>query len=302
MFIYRPLLHELPLEIITKIVKLLSLSDILNLATVSKDWRCLYLNQNAIWREMCQKISVQEEDYTRCLIDMSRNDTHCRGYMETKSNSFFGPFCKMWSIYNQYNVILRNIKNNDFPTIHITRKNVHSSFCTDDYIANVYLYRKSNTSLEVACLGGYNTPVKYTFLKLTDWFYKLLRNKLITISIIGNKKFLVIEINSVISVYTVENYQFVLKYTKVIQRSTEEKLENTALPSQSFLDSHSGTIIDISDDKLALVHPKENTILLIDLKSGDIFREIVYCKRSCTVDCMKYVDEKVMIGLTFQVN
>jgi len=295
--------EKLPLEIITKVISYLEIKDILTLTNVSKVWRCEYLNQNIIWRNICQQLNLQYEDYSNCPSTVARNNYDCKVYVELNSYLLFGPYCRWWSIYCRYNMILNNIKNNDFPTIYIKRANVSQSFCTDDYIINVYYYNK--VSVEAIILKDSKMPLLRKRLKVFDVFIKLLQNKSNTLKIIGNKKFLVFEINSVIFVYTIVNNKFKCKLFEIIKGCMSHNYSYTHIPNDEFLRLNNDTKIDIWDDKLALIHPHEFKILLIDLNEGIVVQEFNYNKTeksSCIVDCIKYADKRLMIGLTTVVN
>lgn len=290
----------MPLEIIAKIVRRLSLSDIIALLSVSKVWRCRFLNQNIIWKEICGKLSVREEDYAQCLTYESSHYLKFNEYFESNSLKYFGPICHWWKIYNQYNMVLKNIKENNYPITRLPRKYVSESYCTDDYIINIYRHQKEHRSIQAIVLGAKRLPISKDFLKTIDNFYKLLVNQAYSLKIIGNKEFLVLEIHSVIFVYNIVNNKFDLGYSKVIQGSGDH-LEFDLGNIHSFLDDHCNTVIDLSGDQLALIHPKNNVIFLINLKTGDICKELVYCSEKCSVDTMKCVDQRLMIGISIKV-
>lgn len=264
----------------------------------------MYLNQNVIWKDVCEQLNLQEEDYTSCLIDTSRCTSGCRAYIELNSEKLFGPCCKWWTIYNRYNMVVKNIKNNNFPTIHISREPETQSFCTDDYIISIN--RHSKYPIKALNLKGSHTSLMSSNrvnLKSCELLDKLFTNPQYSIKIIGNKKFMVIEIHSVIFVYKILNNQFEFMFTKVIQKSSNDDTNNEdTLPNDQFLSYHFDTKIDICDDKLALIHPKTNLIFLIDLNTGEKRKEIKYSSSKCVVDCMKCTTDRLMIGITIKVN
>lgn len=289
----------MPLEIIAKIVRQLSLSDIISLLSVSKIWRSVFLNQNIIWKEICEKLNVQAEDYTQCLAYESNQYLKEKEYFEMISVEYFGPLCYWWKIYNQYNIVLKNIKENNISIVQIPRKHIYLTYCTDNYIINVYKFFQKPRSISATILGGGRKPIETEILKPIGNFNELLDNDDYNLKIIGNNEFLVLEIYSVIFVYNIINYKFVFGYSKVIQESEGPEIDMDNI--NSFLYNHCDTIIDLSGDKLALIHPKNNIIFLIDLKTGDICKELVYSTEECTVDTMKCADQRLMIGISTKV-
>jgi len=200
-------------------------------------------------------------------------------------------------------MIINNIKNNDFPTFNIKRLNVDQSFCTDDYIINIYHLNKK--CIEAVILKNFKMPLIKKRLKVFDLFTKLLRNKSNTLKIVGNKKFLVFEIHSVIFVYSIENGEFTSTFQKVVRSCVDHDHRNMDVPDNKFLTENNDTKIDIWDDKLALIHPHEYKIFLINLNEGKVIQEFNYNKTeksSCIVDCIKCADKRLMIGLTTVVN
>jgi len=136
----------------------LDINDVLNLKLVNKMWRCVYLNQNEIWARICKNLNIRAIDYNRCLNDKSKHDLDCIGYAEIASQKLFGPLCDYWLTFNHYATIVKNMKNNDFPTIYIPRRRFEQSYCTDDYIVNInYYYRKP---IEIIILNGANKPIE----------------------------------------------------------------------------------------------------------------------------------------------
>jgi len=196
-------------------------------------------------------------------------------------------------------MVLKNIKENNYPIVRIPRKYVSESYCTDDYIINICRHQKEHRSIQAIILGGKRLPIRKEFLKTIDNFYKLLINKAYSLKIIGNKEFLVLEIHSVIFVYNIVNNKFDLGYSKIIQGSGDPEFDFENI--HSFLDDHCNTVIDLSGDQLALIHPKNNVIFLINLKTGDICKELVYCSEECSVDTMKCADQRLMIGISIKV-
>lgn len=293
----------MPLEIISQIVKHLNLSDVLSLTAVSKVWRCVYLNQNTIWKEICSNLNICEEDYMSCLIDETRFSSRSKRYLDAYSEKLFGPRCKWWCIYNRYNMVIRNIEDNDFPLIRIRRYNVEKSYCTDDYIVNLSRSHVSGTMfVEVILLKGAGIPNESLQLQLFDEFEKLYYNRTYSVNIMGNKKFLVLEIRSVIFVYEILLGKFIPKYWKTIQKSEDYDPEKAnKLPDFQFFEDKHNTKIDICDNRLALIHPSHNVIFLINLNNQKICKELVYSSKTCVVDCMKCADERLMIGISTKV-
>lgn len=296
----------------------MSTSDILQLASVNKTWRCEFLNQNYIWKRICQRLNLDEDDYINCLTDVSRSSSYCKGYVELNSDILFGPYCKWWTVYSRYNMIIKNIKENNFPTFHIPRKAVYQSYCTDDYIINVY---RSNRKypIEAIILKGYELPMNKIQIQPFDVFEEILQEDN-SLNIVGNKRFLVFEVHSVIFVYFIRNGEFIFGYSKVIHKSPSScpssltsssttpncsNLYKSVISEPNFLMVTWGTKIDICGDKLALVQPHGNTIFQIDLIDGTINHELIYNNneaRRCFVDCIKCATDRLMIGLTIQVN
>lgn len=275
----------------------MSIDDIISLTTVSKIWRSVFLNQNTIWKGVCQKLDLREEDYFHCFADVARSNVNCKGYVEAISQLHFGPFCKWWTIYNRYNMIIRNIINNDFPITHIPRKKVGQSFCTDDYIVNVNYYR--TMPIEVLILQDSNPPKK-KYIHIFDAMRNIFRKKQYKLQIAGNKKYLILEMHSIVMVYKIYNGQFIALFYKTVKQSADKLTSD--YPDSSFMDNNYNTKIDLCDDFLALIQPKNNIIFLIDLKTGKICKELVYCSKECIVNCMKCADKRLMIGITITVN
>ncbi|XP_060848482.1 uncharacterized protein LOC132927933 [Rhopalosiphum padi] len=289
------LFKQLPLEIITKIVLHLSFNDVLNLKSVSKIWRCLYVNQNEIWANVCENFNIRVIDYSRCLHDRSRHDSDCKGYAEASSEKLFGPLCDYWLAFNHYIMIVKNIKNNDFPTIYIPRQRVEQSYCTDDYIVNINCYNKQ--PLQVIVLNGANNPITKKCLKIFDKLKELIKTKLYPLKVIGNKRYLVFEICSIIFVYSIEKTEFTPRFFKVIQKSVDYGLNKDDFDAK-FLNDHRDTKFDLYDHKLAMVHPTTGTLFVTDLSTGNTYKELKFSSRGCIVDSMKCSDYRLMIGIT----
>lgn len=289
---------KLPLEIITKIILQLDFDDILSLKSVSKIWRCVYINQNVVWASICEDLNILEIEYNRCLHDKSRHDSECIGYAEAASEKLFGPLCHYWLIFNHYIMIINNIKNNDFPTIYIPRKHVEQSYCTDDYIVNINCYHKQ--PIQIVFLNGINKPIKKKKLRIFDKFRELVRLRKYPIKVIGNKKYLILEICSIIFVYSIFKMYLKPEFFKVIQRSVDSSLNiNNFNPEfLEFLNDHCDTKLDLFDHNLAMVHPDINTVFLTDLKTEKTFKELEFTKRPCIVDNMKFSDYRLMVGIT----
>lgn len=298
-------IQSLPLEIIAKIVRQLSLSDIIALTSVSKVWRSRFLNQNVIWKDICQRLSVRDEDYTKCLVDTTKKNTSMllddKEYFELYSVKLFGPYCHWWKIYNRYNMILKSIKDNNYPNVHVRCRNVYQSYCTDDYIINLYDDKDKHTTIQAIILGNYSQPIDTVYLPPLGNFYPLFEKKCYATKIIGNKQFLILEIHSIIYVYKIENFKFVPKYTKLVKTSYE-KVSFMDDSFFEFLDDHYNTKIDLCGSKLALIHPKSNVLFFIDLESGKVCRELKYSHKKCQVDCIKCAEERLMIGISCKVN
>lgn len=268
------------------------------MTAVSKVWRSVFLNQNIIWKRVCENLHLKEEDYIHCLVDVARNDANCKGYVETNSERYFGPCCKWWTIYNRFNMVIKNIMNNEIPIMHLKRKLVGQSFYTDDYIVNVNHYR--STTLEVLILQGNNKPSK-TRLQIMISMRDVFRNRKYKLKMIGNKKYLILEMHSILMVYGIEDGDFVPLYTLTVKRSVDN-VNSEAFPDTAFMDKNPNTLMDLSGDYLALIQPINNVIFLVDLRIQKICKELVYTSKKCVVDCMKCVDNRLMIGITIKVN
>ncbi|KAL4135740.1 hypothetical protein QTP88_007331 [Uroleucon formosanum] len=289
---------QLPLEIINKIVLELDFNDVLNLQLVNKMWRCVYLNQNEIWERICKNFNIRAIDYNRCLNDRSKHDSDCIGHAEIASKKLFGPLCDYWLTFNHYIMIVKNMKNNDFPNIFIPRRRFEQTYCTDDYIVNInYYYRKP---IEIIILNGANKPIERRILPIFNILRELIKEcylKKYPLKIIGNKRFLVLEICSIIFVYSIKNTEFNKKFFKVIQKSVDYGL-NKDYFNEQFLIDHCDTKLDLYDNKLALVHPAISTLFVTDLSTEKTFKELTFSSRGCIVDTIKFSDYSLMIGIT----
>jgi len=262
-------------------------------------WRCVYVNQDEIWAKICDDFNIRAIDYSRCLNDRSRHNSECLGYAEVASEKLFGPLCDYWLTFNHYIMILKNIKTNDFPTIYIPRQRVEQSYCTDDYIVNINYHNRK--PIEVIVLNGANKPISKRILPIFNKLRELMKLKKYPLKLIGNKRFLVLEICSVIFVYSIKNTEFNKKFIKVIRKSVDCGLNKDDF-NEEFLNDHFDTKIDLYDHKLALVHPAISTFFLIDLSTEKTFKELRFSSRECIVDSMKYSDYRLMIGITKTVN
>jgi len=262
-------------------------------------WRCVYVNQNEIWEKICEDLNIRVIDYSRCLNDRSRHDSECIGYVDVASEKLFGPLCDYWQTFNRYIMIVKNIKNNDFPTIHIPRHHVDQSYCTDDYIVNINCQHKQ--PIQIVILNGANKPLNKKFLPIFDKFEELIKLRKYPLKVIGNKRYLVFEICSVIFVYSISKTEFSKRFFKVIQKSVDYGLNKDDY-NEEFLNSHRDTKFDLYDHKLALVHPAISTIFVTDLSTGKTYKELEFSSRGCIVDSMKCSDYRLMIGITKKVN
>ncbi|KAF0759801.1 F-box domain-containing protein [Aphis craccivora] len=286
---------QLPLEVITKIVLHLSFNDVISLKSVSKAWRCIYINQNEIWANICDDLNIRVIDYSRCLNDRARHDSECKGYAEAASEKLFGPLCDYWLTFNHYIMIIRNIKNNDFATIYIPRcARDEYSYCTDDYIVNINAFNKQ--PIQVFVLSGANKPIVTKYLKMFDQFKKLIRSRKYPVKVIGNKRYLVFEICSIIFVYSIARTEFTQSFFKVIRKNVEFSLNEENFDSK-FLNEHRDTKFDLYDHKLAMVHPA-GTLFLTDLRTGKTYKELKFSSKRCIVNSMKCSDYRIMIGIT----
>ncbi|CAI6357897.1 unnamed protein product [Macrosiphum euphorbiae] len=286
---------QLPLEIINKIVLHLDFNDVLNLKLVNKMWRCVYVNQNEIWARICEDLNIRIIDYSRCLYDRSRHDSDCIGYACVASEKLFGPLCDYWETFNHYIMIIKNIKKNDFPTIYIRRQCVEQSYCTDDYIVNINCELKE--PVKIIILNGANKPTNKKILPIFNEFEELIKLRKYPLKVIGNKRYLVFEICSIIFVYSIWKTQFTKRFFKVIQKSVEYGLNKDDF-NEEFLNNHCDTKIDLYDHKLAMVHPAISTLFLTDLSTGKTYKELEFSSRKCIVDSMKCSDYRLMIGIT----
>ncbi|XP_025198155.1 uncharacterized protein LOC112596606 [Melanaphis sacchari] len=286
---------QLPLEIITKIVLQLSFNDVMNLKSVSKVWRCVYVNQNEIWAKICEDLNIRVIDYSRCLNDRSRHDSECKGYAEASSEKLFGPLCDHWLTFNHYIMIVKNIKNNDFPTIYIPRRHTEQSYCTDDYIVNINYFNKQ--PIHVIVLNGANKPIYKRTLKIFDKFKELIKSRKNPLKIIGNKRYLVFEICSIIFVYTIKKTEFTKSFFKVIRKSDDYGSNEDDFDT-NFLNDHRDTKLDLYDYKLAMVHPATSTLFITDLNTKKTYKELQFSSKKCIVDSIKCSDYRLMIGVT----
>ncbi|XP_016661751.1 uncharacterized protein LOC100573493 [Acyrthosiphon pisum] len=289
---------QLPLEIINKIVLQLDFNDILNLKLVNKNWRCVYLNQNEIWARICKNLNIRAIDYNRCLNDRARHNSECIVYAEIISEKLFGPLCDDWLTFNHYITIVENMKNNHFPFIIIPRRRFNQSYYTDDYIVNInYYYRKP---IEILILNGAGKPIERRILPIFNLLREFIKKcflKKYPLKIIGNKRFLVLEICSIIFVYSIKNTEFNKKFFKVIQKSVDYGLNKDDF-NEKFLIDHCDTKFDLYDNKLALVHPATSTLFVTDLSTEETYKELQFSSRGCIVDSMKCSDYRLMIGIT----
>ncbi|XP_029341089.1 uncharacterized protein LOC115033147 [Acyrthosiphon pisum] len=290
--------EQLPLEIISKIVLQLGFNDVLNLKLVNKKWRCVYLNQNEIWARICKDLNIRAIDYNRCLNYRARHDSECMLYAEIVSQKLFGPLCDAWLTFNHYITIVNNMKNNHFSFIRIPRRRSVQSYYTDDYIVNInYYYRKP---IDILILNGANKPIERRILPLFNLLRELIKKRLLKkypLKVIGNKRFLVLEVCSIIFVYSIKNTQFNKKFFKVTQKSVDYGLNKDDF-NEEFLIDHCDTKFDLYDNKLALVHPATSTLFVTDLSTEKTYKELQFSSRGCIVDSMKCSDYRLMIGIT----
>lgn len=271
---------------------------------MSKIWRTTLINQNEIWMNFCEQLNVKEEDYANCLYNSSRYTYGCKAYIHTASVNLFGSYCKWWEIYNRYNMVLKNIKNNNFSTVRVRRKpKFDQSCCTDDYIINVSHFNESK--IEAINLNRYrDTLFDSTFvpqqLETLESFVSLCSNESNTLNMVSNHKFLILEIHSVLFVYTIINAQITFKFSKIIQ-SSKDVPEDVNCPSTAYIERNVDIQIDLCDDKLTLVKPKEILIFLIDLNSEKIEKELSFFDKPCIVTCIKYDEGRLMIGVVIRV-
>lgn len=248
---------------------------------------------------ICEKMNIRELDYTKCFSDLARNNTECKGYFETNSIKLFGPFCAWWSVYNRYIMVLKNIEANDFSTIHVKRRTCNLSYCTDDYIITVNRYKKY--PIEATLLkntSGSETKIR---LKVHSFFKKLISVKDSVIKIVGNKKYLVFEIHSNLFIYAIEDGTFVQRpYVMVSKPELNDEQKPECLTK--YLEANNNSKISIDNEHLAVVLPNKSRLIVYDLASMRISRDLIYCQIPNTVQCLKYDSRRVMIGITFQVN
>lgn len=274
-------------------------NDILNLKFVNKKWRCVYLNQDEIWAKVCGDLNIRAIDYNRCLNDRSRHDSECIAYADATSEKLFGPLCDNWITFNHYLMLLKNIKSNDFPTIFIPRQHVEQSYCTDDYIININRYHRQ--PIQIVTLNGPNKPLNKRILPMFPKLIELIKLKEYPIKVIGNKRYLVLEICSIIFVYTIKNSAFDKRFFKVVQKAVDYGLNEDDF-NKEFLNDHCDTKFDLYDYKLAIVHPATSTLFLTDLITTKTYKELQFSSRGCIVDSIKCSDNRLMIGITKTVN
>lgn len=294
---------KLPLEIITKILNNLTLKDIIALTKVSKAWRTKYLNQNTIWKRICDTLDILPKDYNDSHFEYNSEAvlTNSHSWGLSVSEAMFGPMCKWWTYYSRFQLVIHNILKNDFPVIHLHRKSTHQIFCTDNYI--ISLNRNKETAIQSMIFESSTAPLRDQFLSEFKLFSKLLKNNNNIVKIIGNAKFLVFEIHSIIFVYKFKNGCFTLKYCKTIQKSgTTTVGRRSNMPTKDFLKENRETVIDIHENQLVLAQQNKNLMFLIDLVTGTVCKELEYSEKNCVVDCLKCDDHKLMIGISIKVN
>jgi hypothetical protein len=231
---------------------------------------------------------------------MFRNNTESKGYIETTSVKLFGPFCTWWSVFNRYNMVLKNIKANDFSTIHVQRKTSNLTYCTDDYIITVNRY-KNRRPIEATLLKCTPGPELKVRLRIHTFFKKLISIRDSTIKIIGNKKYLVFEIHSNLFIYAIRNDTFIQRSDVMISKP-ELNIEQNPEYLTKYLEANNNTKIAIDDEHLAVVLPNKNQLFIYDLANMRVYRELIYSQIPNTVQCLKYDSQRVMIGITFKVN
>jgi len=223
-------------------------------------------------------------------------------YAEIVSQQLFGPICDNWLTFNHYITIVKNMKNNYFPFIKIPRRRFEKSYWTDDYIVNInYYYRKP---IEILILNGANKPIERRILPLFNLLREIIKKcflKKYPLKVIGNKKFLVLEICSIIFVYSIKNTEFNKKFFKVIQKSVDYGLNKDDF-NEEFLIDHRDTKFDLYENKLSLVHPATSTLFVTDLSTEKTYKELQFSSKGCIVDSMKCSDYRLMIGITKPVN
>lgn len=249
-------------------------------------------------------MNLRELDYTKCFTNIARNNTECKGYIETNSVKLFGPFCLWWSIFNRYNLVLNNIKANDFASIQVPRNLSEVAFCTDDYIITVNRFRRQ--PIKYTILKCFSSPDVKRNIKAFKLFRRLIEMTETKVNIIGNKQFLVVEIHSILFVYAIENGKFVKKYTTFMLGSEGNGEENSGDPEPehlaSYLEANDNTILEIDDVELVVVQPKNKLVCVYNLAKKKMSRKLNYTSYPNTVQCLKYDSKRLMIGIKVQVN
>ncbi|XP_050426073.1 uncharacterized protein LOC126836576 [Adelges cooleyi] len=299
-------IQKLPLELIANIVQYLNLRDIIALTSVSKIWRSTYLNQNVIWKRICEELDIRDEDYLRnsptfCTLVGSSS----KEYMDFRATSMFGQTCHWWDTFICYHRILKYLRSNGYCSVKVPHlSHISNTYCFGDYVVNVS-NKRSEIPVTITVLKGLARDFHNIKLEMCEMFNELFYKhiKVDKPKVVGNDKFLVIEIRSVIFVYIIENYEFKLHFTKVVHRDLLiEDSVHDHLPSQHFLRTHNDTKIAMYEDKLVVVHPKENEFYVINLKIGKLRQLIKLSKWKCYVDCVQFYKERVMIGVTIPQN
>lgn len=304
--------ERLPLEVITKIVSYMSEKDLNSLARVNKIWRTTYLNQNTIWMKICHNLNIQLVDYYITDFGSSRENDPPMNANKVPVDTF-GTVCKYWTLYKRYQTVANNILNNQLITIHLTNKRIQQTFCTDSYM--ICINRKKKQSIYVRFLRVSRSPSRFgnLFLKEFNLYKEFKKNENYNIKIVGNNRFLVLEIHSVIFVYIIQNNKFILKFSKIIRKAVvnedgKDDDENDNVESlqmglyEDFLHENEDTKIDLCGNKLMLVQPSKNLMFLINLTNAKIIKEKVFFEKKCTVDAIKCDKNRLMIGVSIKVN
>lgn len=284
----------------------MSIDDVLKLTSVSKTWRHKLLNQNIIWKRICDQFNIQEKFYFKeNPLCISKTLFSFKSYFDIKSEIMFGP-CRWWKIYNSYFTVLDNLKTGQITSSCIQYlKPAKHFYCTDDYIINL----KTPWSFNVCYLSGHPLELLRKTININGSFKELLIKKwssLLTHSrdpiLLANKKYLVIGISTVICVYSIKNNKLSYNYSKIFNTPQPTKLGPRHI-QEKFLNTFSESAIDLYDDKLALVKLKKNLVFIIDLKHGKICKEFVYCSNNnCKLNCLKIHENKLMVGFSYKVN
>ncbi|XP_050528917.1 uncharacterized protein LOC126898679 [Daktulosphaira vitifoliae] len=256
-------------------------------------------------------------------------------YVVLMSTKTFGQPCRWWRVYNRYNIVLHNLISDNYSivTVPYPSRPVKTHWCDGNYEVMVGC-RQCFLPVLIMLVDGSASEFKHVPLDTPDTFNRLFAHYSTENSpkVMGNDNFLVLEIHSVVFVFEIDNSQhFQFRYAKTVGKqdcnvsaiscdintnsnnnthiigasttATENRPSNChiqepfEIPDKQFLQAHADSRIALYGDKLVVVHPKKNMLFLIDLNSGQVYKQLEYTAVDCYVDCLSFYENLILLGL-----